>query len=707
MLTTLKTFSLSTENYNSLEDILDTFKIVKKPSKREKISYYNVASAFDIEVSSFDEDGEKRACMYIWVFGINGKAILGRTWQEFLDVCKRLVEYYDLSLNQRFIIWVHNLSYEFQFIRKMFKWHQVFALENREVVYAVTEDGIEFRCSYKLTNLSLKEVGKNLIKYPVEKLVGDLDYNLVRSSKTPLTQKEKQYVINDALVVMSLIQEKLETEGNITSLPLTNTGYVRKHCRKILLKDYFGPYSKMIKKMTLEEDEYKQLKRAFMGGFTHANAYRVGKTYKNVASFDFTSSYPTVMLSEVFPMSKGKYIAIKSNEQFIYMLKHYCCLFDVVFTNLCSTTEQDHYISSSKAFIKEGVLKDNGRVIMADKLGLSITEQDFFIITKTYTWEKLEIANFRYYQKGFLPKDFIEIVLELYKDKTELKGIKGEEARYQRAKGMLNSMYGMCVTDPCRADIDYEDDIWSTEEVNEKEAITKYNESKNRFLFYAWGVWITAYARRNLWSAILALGQDYIYADTDSVKVLNIEKHQDYFDKYNDKIVNKISRVLNFYKLDLDLQRPKNIKGETKQIGIWDYEGTYDLFKTLGAKRYLTYKNGDLQITVSGIAKQNGVNYLLSTYKTPKAIFDAFEEGILFPGKYKDDAGNIQSATGKNTLSYIDFETQGTFVDYLGEEFNYHEMSSINMSACDYSLSIAQDFLNYLNAILLGLPIHL
>lgn len=98
--------------------------------------FYNVPSAFDIEVSSFyrDEDGstytyeqytklgvkmEKCAIMYVWQFGINGYVIVGRTWDEFVTMCNTIAQTLELSPNKKLIVYIHNLSYEFQFIRTL------------------------------------------------------------------------------------------------------------------------------------------------------------------------------------------------------------------------------------------------------------------------------------------------------------------------------------------------------------------------------------------------------------------------------------------------------------------------------------------------------------------------------------------------------------------------------------------------------------
>ena len=230
---------------------------------RNRKLYYNIPCAFDIETSSFIDDcGNKAACMYIWMLGIDGYCVIGRTWDEFQTAISKIVKYCNLSEDVILPIYVHNLSYEFQFIKDRFVWNKVFALDTRKPNYCLTNNGIEFRCSYQLSGMSLSRVGNNLMKYKVNKKVGDLDYSKIRHSRTELSDTELGYCVNDVLVVMAYIQECIETEGDITKIPYTKTGYVRRYVRQACLgtsKHRNSNYRTFIKNLTLESDEYLQL----------------------------------------------------------------------------------------------------------------------------------------------------------------------------------------------------------------------------------------------------------------------------------------------------------------------------------------------------------------------------------------------------------------------------------------------------------------
>lgn len=679
---------------DSIEDTIKTaINGIKTKKTNKGCKYYNIPASFDIETTSFyDEMGTKCAIMYEWTFGINGAVVYGRTWEEWLKLYETLCRVLGLCDDNRLIIYIHNEGFEFQFMQKHHEWRRVFALDERKPVYALTVDGVEFRCSYLLSGYSLEMLGKQLQKYKVQKAVGDLDYSLIRHQKTPLTDKEIGYCVSDVRVVMAYIQEKIEQCGDITRIPLTKTGFVRKYCRDACLYEgshkknveKFKSYNDLMRKLTLTPDEYLQAKRAFQGGFTHANSYHVGNVLENVGSYDFTSSYPAVMVAEMFPMSRGELVRIKSPEEFSRNLRLYCCMFDAEFEGIEATTIFEHPLSKSRCEKIRNSLDDNGRIVSADYLITTITEQDYIILQKFYKWKRMRIANFRRYKRGYLPTNFVKAILKLYGDKTTLKGVDGKEAEYLNSKEMINAAYGMCVTDICRDEIVFADD-WSKTPVDIESALKKYNTSKRRFLSYLWGVWVTAYARKNLFTGIWELKHDYVYADTDSVKGLNMERHARYFEGYNKMITEKLRLACLHHNIPFELTCPKTIEGVPKPLGVWDNEGVYSRFKTLGAKRYATEKDGKFSITVSGVNKKYAAPYLVETYGVD-GCFDAFDDELKIPA----------DRTGKMTHTYIDERKTGLIRDFLGVVAHYDELSGVHLENAEYSLSLSDAYIDYL-----------
>ena len=672
---------------------INTKDIIKS---KDKI-FYNLAMSFDIETSSFYEDkngviytndeykklknkvkAEKKAIMYIWQFAIEENVIIGRTWNDFLYFCKKLYDYLDLK-KRYIIVYVHNLSYEFQFICKWFNWIDIFADSERKPIKAMTDTHFIFKCSYRLSGYSLEVLANNLKSHSIKKMVGDLNYNLIRNSKTPISKEELQYCINDVLIVTSYIEEQIDEFGNIEKIPLTQTGKVRRYVRKQCFQN--KDYKYFIKELTIEKPEYLLLKNAFAGGFTHCNAMYTNKICKNVTSYDFTSSYPTVLISEKYPMSKGKEVFIKNESELLNLIKNYCVLVDLQFNNIKSSFLYEQIISYSKCRNVKNPLINNGRIVQADTLTITCTDIDFLNIKDFYKWDNMKIGLCYIYKKDYLPKEFIKTILHLYKSKTELKGIDGKEVEYLHSKELLNSLYGMCVTSIVHDTVSFNGAEWTTENGNLDEELKNYNTDKNRFLFYHWGVWCTAYARNNLYTAIRECKEDYIYSDTDSVKIFDVDKHKKYFEEYNKWIVKKLEKCLNYHNIPLYFISPKTIKGEIKTLGIWDFDGFYTDFKTLGAKRYIFKKDNKLNITVCGLSKKSGKEFI----ENKKNPFIFFNEGMYIDSEH----------TGKMTHTYIDKEIENTITDYLGNTAYYHEKSFIHLEKTDYLLSLSDMYIKY------------
>lgn len=696
----------SPHDINELDDILDEAMQEGTQTNNQGVSFWKIVFAFDIETTSFTgpvtrtDHNEKRSVMYIWQLAINGRVIIGREWSEFVDVMDRITDKLNTDKYNKIIVYVHNLAFEFQFIRFLFPWMKIFSIDKRKPIYAITETGIEFRCSYILTNYSLEKLSDQLTKYKIKKLVGDLDYTKIRHPQTPLTDEELQYCINDVLVVSAYIKEQIEKERYIHKIPLTCTGYCRRFVRKNCLygpvfklwRKQFRRYHAFIKSLKIRSiDEYKQLKRAFQGGFTHAAQLYCTYTLDDVAHVDFSSSYPYVLLSEQFPMSTPEDVDVPNmpKEQFEWYLKHYCCLFDCRIYDLKPKFEYENYIAAYKCFLKCGVIENNGRVYSADMIATTLTEIDMQIINSTYTFSRIEISNLKIYRKGYLPIEIIKSIIELYKNKTMLKGVKGKENEYLVSKGLLNSTYGMMVTDIIRDIITYQDNEWGIEPGDAQDQLDKYNNSRRRFLYYPWGVWCTAYARRNLWYGIVNIGKDYIYADTDSIFYNPDPKNEAFITSYNQLCEKKLRLMCDHYGLDYEKELlPKSVKGVVKPIGIFDHEPDIQKFKTLGSKRYMTYIDGELSITVSGVNKKTAVPWLLENC-TVEGAFEAFEMGLVVP----------EDATGKLTHYYIDKPYEGDMTDYLGNEYHYLTLSGIYLEKTSYSFDITQSYIDFLKGV--------
>lgn len=665
-----------------------------------KIHYLNIPISFDIETSSFYEGIAKKAIMYIWTCNVNGTTFIGRTWKQFTQLLDLMTEVFGLiKYNKRCLIYVHNLEYEFQFMRKWFDWHDIFADDKRQPLYAVTKGGIEFRCSYRLSGYSLAKLADELRYYKTKKMVGDLDYYLIRHSNTPLTEKEMKYCTQDTQVVVCYIQEEIDKNGDIAHIPYTKTGYVRRYCQDECLAIHKQnddvsrlkglKYRDVMQSLTLTYDQYNMCKAGFQGGFTHANINYVNETLHDVGSIDFTSSYPFTMMAQYFPMSSPREVEIHDMKDLEFYLSSYCCLFEVQFINLRPLTTIENPISSSRCSYLEGYHINNGRVIDAKILETTITELDFDIYRNFYAWDNIKIGKFLVFYRGYLPTSLVKCLVKFYKDKTTLKGVAGKEEEYLQGKAMLNSAYGMAVTDIVRDDLEYHQEMYTNEwQVGSETPVSqlkRYNTNPSRFLYYPWGVWVTAHARHNLFKGIKAFGSDYVYSDTDSIKAINMDRHQDFIKNYNLHVREQLEKAADFHGIPMSDFEPETIKGEKKLIGVWDFEGTYDKFKTLGAKRYLVQKGKDIEFTVAGVNKKAIKEYMLETYGLD-GVFDAFTRSLDIP------AGR----TGKLTHTYIDREWQGEVVDYLGEKFPYYEKSSIHLEPAPFKISMLDAFWDYM-----------
>lgn len=469
-------FNIEGKTKKICQDIF-TFDIETTSLLKINGSYLSASEYQKLDKES-QELSEFLAFPYIWQLGINDIVYYGRTFEElkkFLEIIDRETE------NAKKIIFVHNLSFEFQFLISYFNITDVLARKTRHVMKCSLVDyNFEFRCTYLMSNVALKILAKTY-KLPVKKLEGDLDYSLIRNSKTKLTETELAYCQNDCLVVYYYIKMELETYKSIDRIPLTYTGHVRRELRSNIITDF--KYKRQVRNcINVDGHIYNLLISAFQGGYTHANWFYTSKILCDIDSYDFTSSYPFVMVSEKYPSSEFKKCKLTRAED---MFSRFAYLLVVRFKNIKSKY-YNNFISFSKCRnIKKGVY-DNGRVVSANELEIVLTDIDFKIILESYsgTYEILE-SYFSLYK--YLPKKFIDFILEKYVVKTKLKNVEGSEVNYALAKNSFNSLYGMTVTNNIKDEAIFDSGEWRTRKLDNTEILIQLSNEKTKgFLSFSW-----------------------------------------------------------------------------------------------------------------------------------------------------------------------------------------------------------------------------
>lgn len=581
------------------------FNILKKDivkSGKHKM-YQRHPMTFDIETSKIptDDEGHYQAFMYIWQVCIEGNVVFGRRWEELQEFMQKVVDAYKLSENERVVVYVHNLSFEFQFIQDYFNFTDVFAMASRSILTAKTAH-LEFRCSYKLSNMSLAKFIENTPNTLHYKGVDDLDYASVRTPDTPLTEVEYGYCFNDVKGLYECVMELLK-EDNIATIPLTSTGYVRRDCRNAMNKNKNN--RKMFLRSRLTLLQYKLLRECFRGGNTASDRYLTNIILKIVGSYDLSSSYPFQMIAREYPLGKWNYGVIPDIKTLEEYNNKYCTIARYTFKNIRLRDEKPiPYIPQSKCL----ALGDdreiyNGRILHADFLTISMTNIDFDIVKEQYEYDEIAVEEFHYSRKGLLPKELRDTIMYYFEKKSELKGDEEHYYEYMKSKNKLNSIYGMTVTNILNTEIEYHDGVYTEKKMTEEEmqeALDKYYKNHRSFLNYSWGVFVTAYARRELEDGLNIAGLDTIYCDTDSVKFIG--NHDKEFEEYNERLNKECE--------EKGIRNYTEVNGKRFYMGIFDKEKGYDEFITLGAKKYAFLQNGKLGITVSGLSKKKGAEEL-------------------------------------------------------------------------------------------------
>lgn len=569
------------------------------------IKYATTYATLDTETSN---DGDAHGWVYQWALKIGSVYVYGRRPSEIVELITRMVERYTLDTEKRIIIYIHNASYDLQYLKHYLRRYDptisFFAVDAHTILIC---DILGFRilCSYKMTNLSLDALSKNYSKKYL-KASGTIDYSIRRYQDSPLDPVDWYYMFSDVASQYDGIREYLRSNGykHAAEAPITSTGFVRNDCRKAARK--VKTWRDDFLNMRLSPEQYNLCRAAFMGGLTIASYRYTGQTIRgeNLAHVDFTSSYPARQILDYFPMGKPEnYGTVDDLEELEDLINTKCCVFVV---RLDQVQIRDGvtapYIPSSKLISSAGVVKVNGKVVYADHIEMAITEIDYKIIRRQYTAESIRVDRMTTFDRGELPPWFKEKVMEYFRDKCTLKGV--DDLLYMKQKNRLNGIYGMTATAIVRELYEADDDLIITKstkmldgEAASNEQIRKFYNNYNSFLPYQWALYTTAHARAALIELIEVAGyENFLYCDTDSEFFIVTDKNRDRLKKYKASLIKRATDAGAYV--------------GSKYLGAAEDEAPIRAFRPLHAKCYSMEelsKTGsyELSVVIAGVPKRS------------------------------------------------------------------------------------------------------
>lgn len=633
----------------------DDINISDQVIKRGKLSYIKDYIALDTETSHtelvYDKKGKLikdkvEGWIYQWAFATASDLVNGRTPSQLVEAIDNIIEKLEVNKEKRLVVYVHNLGYDNTYLMPFFidvyGLPKIIANDKRKVISLTFENGLVFKCSYKLSNKSLEKWGKDLgVKH--QKAVGLVDYDLRRYQNSKLDYSDYKYQWLDVISMRECLDKQFKLyHDNVASVPLTSTGYVRREVYKsykAFNDKNHGRARRDFAETKLTPVLYDYIKTEIAGGITHGNRHLAGKTvrvsdkYPYIKHRDFESHYPTQQKIRTFPI--GRFIPYKlegepfkiSHDEIMHLSRNRCLLMRVLIKDM--ELRSNHitlpYAQFSKfeagRFMDTSFIVDNGRVLkMSGASEVVINEIDYKWLRKQYRF-KMEVVELYISKRGMLPKYLIDVVDRLYADKTNLKN-KIKEVKEMGAseselfelelnllivKQLLNGIYGMSATDPVKDEFIVDElggwDMVSNhiEESKVQELLDKYYKGAKNNMRYQFGAWTTAWARDELmyfYEEITRAGGVFLYADTDSIFYLSNDEVESYINFINDKLRQEADKK-GFYTFLSD--------GSKHYYNRFDDEkDDIRAFRFLHAKAYAV-ETGDshkLSCTIAGVPKR-------------------------------------------------------------------------------------------------------
>lgn len=643
-----------------IEDLIDDILLNAETAydKSKKISYFKVGCGFDIETSKIKcRNGDTVAYCYHWQFGIEDYCIMGRSLSTMESFFRMLCEHIEsYPKKAQLLVLDANLGYEWQFCKHYWqhlKITDVFAKEKRDPIYIIVGEYLCFREVLGLWGHSLAQIASD--HCGIEKLVGDLDYDICRVSSTPMTDSEIGYCIRDVEILV-MLGRKIFTRyyGKHGRMPYTSTGIVRDE-----IKREFGEnlktWRKKIESWMPSKEDYEDFRTMlFKGGISGSNIIHMDRVHDNVVGADITSDYPFQMLTKKFPMGKAD---VCENSEFMKEDKPYIA--KIRFHKFRS--KNNHALMSAhKAMNKEelkvdSTVLDNNRIQYAEFIELMVNDVEFNALKKAYKWEHAIVQKCWVFHDGYslLPIEIRRVVIRWYLKKESLKKEHSDTQEYRDAKAFVNAIFGMMCTALYLEEYEFIEDEC---DIDVPDYGMKDYEECCKFLFLSpyWGFWITAYARAMLMDVICKFPRVIIQYDTDSVY---------FMDNGSVQAIGLRKYLENFNRVTSNKNYIRFVREERLlSLGTWEFTKKFKRFKALGSKRYMYEDDkGNIKCVVAGcrkskkFMKENGVIVPYDPVKIKNK--QAYEVStIVLQNEYNNKVNNTN-------IDIFDFFTDKMYID--------------------------------------------
>ena len=534
------------------------------------------------------------------------------------------------------------------------------SMKNNSVIYTISEMGqwykilikvrgryIEIRDSLKLLPFSVKRIGQSF-KTKHKKL--DMEYKGYRYAGCEITEKEKEYIANDVLVV----KEALEIMFNEGHDKLTIGACCLAEFKKSMHDtfEYEALYPDLYAR-ELDENVYgfpnegEYIRQAYRGGWCYVAKGKERKIYNNGTTADVNSLYPSMMSSEsgnIYPTGtptfwKGNYIPDEAYGKYRYFFVRIKTRFYIKKNKLPFIQIKNSLLYRPREMLETSdvvnprnskyysMMKDRSGNKISTRVTMTMTCTDYKLFLEQYNVKEFEILDGCYFD-GYV--GLFDSYIEKYKKlKMESTG-----AQRELAKLFLNNLYGKMAAS---TDSSFKVAYLKDNGVVGYLSVVAHDKQAG---YIPVGAAITSYARNFTIRAAQAnyYGKDkrgFIYADTDSIHC------------------------------DLAPNELKNITVDDKKFCCWKLESCWDKGIFIRAKTYAEHivkenlkdiENPYWNLKCAGMPEECKKLFLRSMDNTPltekeieenkydkekidfinkKRTIEDFDIGLVVPGKLR------------------------------------------------------------------------